>query len=85
MRRITDAEETRPIPLAQPINLNRQKFDRLPVVKFADSADMAAFRASIAKVAALECDILVTPHPSASDMIKRMAARSLEQLPLGRG
>ena len=40
---------------------------------------LAAFRASIAKVAALECDILVTPHPSASGMIKRMAARSFEQ------
>jgi metallo-beta-lactamase class B len=40
---------------------------------------VAAFRASIAKVAALDCDILVTPHPSASDMIKRMAARSFDQ------
>lgn len=40
---------------------------------------LAAFRASIARVAALDCDIIVTPHPSASDMIKRMAARSLEK------
>ena len=40
---------------------------------------VAAFRASIAKVAALDCEILVTPHPSPSDMIKRMAARSFDQ------
>jgi metallo-beta-lactamase class B len=36
---------------------------------------LAAFRGSIARLAALECDILLTPHPSASDMIKRMAGR----------
>ena len=36
-------------------------------------AIVAAFRASIAKVAALDCDILLTPHPSASDMIERLA------------
>ena len=48
--------------------------------RFSDHPEyVAAFRASIAKVAALDCDILVTPHPSASDMIKRMAARSFEQ------
>jgi metallo-beta-lactamase class B len=32
-----------------------------------------AFRASIAKVAALDCDILLTPHPSSSHMIQRLA------------
>lgn len=48
--------------------------------RFSDHPDyLAAFRASIAKVAALDCDILLTPHPSASDMIKRMAARSMEE------
>jgi metallo-beta-lactamase class B len=36
---------------------------------------LAAFGGSIARLAALECDILLTPHPSASDMIKRMAGR----------
>jgi metallo-beta-lactamase class B len=34
-------------------------------------AYVGAFRASLAKVAALDCDIVLTPHPSASDMIKR--------------
>ena len=38
MRRIADAEETRTIPLAQPVDLNRQELDRLPVVEFADTA-----------------------------------------------
>ena len=48
--------------------------------RFSDHPEyVAAFRASIAKVAALDCDILVTPHPSASDIIKRMGMRSLEQ------
>jgi len=48
--------------------------------RFSDHPDyVAAFRASIAKVAALDCEILVTPHPSASGMIKRMAARSFDE------
>ena len=34
---------------------------------------VAAFRSSIAKVAALDCDILLTPHPSASNMAARFA------------
>src|SRR6476469_3094832 len=34
---------------------------------------VAAYRASIAKIAALPCDSLLTPHPSASDMVKRLA------------
>ena len=45
--------------------------------RFSDHpAYVAAFRAGIAKVAAVECDILVTPHPSSSDMITRMAGRA---------
>ncbi len=41
--------------------------------RFSDHpAYLAAFRASIAKVAALPCDILLTPHPSASDMSNRL-------------
>jgi metallo-beta-lactamase class B len=36
-------------------------------------AAVAAFRASIAKIAASPCDILLTPHPGASDMPKRLA------------
>lgn len=36
---------------------------------------LAAFRASIAKIAGLDCDILLTPHPSASQMIDRLGGR----------
>jgi metallo-beta-lactamase class B len=48
--------------------------------RFSDHpAYLAAYRASIAKVAALDCDILLTPHPSASHMIDRLAlGKSLE-------
>jgi metallo-beta-lactamase class B len=45
-----------------------------PGYKFSDHPErVAAFRASIAKVAALDCDILLTPHPSASKMIERLS------------
>jgi metallo-beta-lactamase class B len=39
---------------------------------------LAAYRASIAKVGALDCDILLTPHPSASDMVRRLAVAKVE-------
>ncbi|GAA4010490.1 CAU/MBL1b family subclass B3 metallo-beta-lactamase [Sphingomonas swuensis] len=42
--------------------------------RFSDHpALVASFRESIAKVAALECDIVLTPHPSASAMGARFA------------
>jgi metallo-beta-lactamase class B len=42
--------------------------------RFSDDPQVvAAFRASFAKVAALECDIVLTPHPSASNMSARFA------------
>jgi metallo-beta-lactamase class B len=42
--------------------------------RFSDHpATLAAFRASIAKVAASPCEILLTPHPSASHMRERLA------------
>ncbi|MCW3796361.1 subclass B3 metallo-beta-lactamase [Sphingomonas sp. BN140010] len=42
--------------------------------RFSDHpAYLAAYRASLAKVAALRCEILLTPHPSASNMRDRMA------------
>ena len=45
--------------------------------RFSDHPEaVAAFRASFAKIAALECDILLTPHPSASDMVNRLAGRT---------
>lgn len=37
---------------------------------------VAAFRRSIARIAALPCDILMTPHPGASDFWKRVARRT---------
>lgn len=44
--------------------------------RFSDHpAAVAAYRASIARVAALECEILLTPHPSASGMLDRLAGR----------
>ena len=47
--------------------------------RFSDHPDyLKAYRASIAKIAALDCDILLTPHPSASGMTGRFAAGSLE-------
>jgi metallo-beta-lactamase class B len=36
---------------------------------------VAAFRRSIATIAALPCDILVTPHPDASDLWERVGAQ----------
>jgi metallo-beta-lactamase class B len=47
--------------------------------RFSDRPDyLKAYRDSIAKIAALDCDILLTPHPSASGMIERFASKSLE-------
>jgi metallo-beta-lactamase class B len=47
--------------------------------RFSDHpAYLAAYRSSIAKVAALPCDILLTPHPSASDMVSRLQRASVE-------
>ena len=44
--------------------------------RFSDHPEyLAAYRASIARVAALSCDILLTPHPSASDMVKRLGGQ----------
>lgn len=44
-----------------------------PAYRFTDHPDVVeGFRASIAKVAALDCDIVLTPHPSASQMVERL-------------
>ena len=41
--------------------------------RFSDHpAALGAYRASIAKIAASRCEILLTPHPSGSDMRARM-------------
>ncbi|MEM8725864.1 MAG: subclass B3 metallo-beta-lactamase, partial [Pseudomonadota bacterium] len=40
--------------------------------RFSDHPEyVAAYRESLARVAQLDCDILLTPHPSASQMLKR--------------
>ena len=47
--------------------------------RFSDHPDyLASYRASIAKVAALDCEILLTPHQSASDMVKRLGRARVE-------
>jgi metallo-beta-lactamase class B len=47
--------------------------------RFSDHPDyLQAYRASIAKIAALDCDILLTPHPSASDMVTRLWRAQVE-------
>ncbi|MCB2062609.1 MAG: subclass B3 metallo-beta-lactamase [Novosphingobium sp.] len=46
--------------------------------RFSDHPEyVAAFRRSIARVAALDCDILLSPHPSASMMRDRLISGSL--------
>jgi metallo-beta-lactamase class B len=46
-----------------------------PGWRFADHpAYVAAFRASLARIAGLPCTLLITPHPGASDLFERLAA-----------
>jgi metallo-beta-lactamase class B len=46
--------------------------------RFSDHPEyVAAFRAGIARVVALDCDILLTPHPSASDMRDKLLGDGL--------
>lgn len=46
--------------------------------RFSDHAEyVAAYRAGLADLAARKCDILVTPHPSASDMRERLVQADL--------
>jgi metallo-beta-lactamase class B len=45
-----------------------------PGYRFSDHPDrVARFRSSLAKIAALRCDILITPHPAVSNFYQRMA------------
>jgi metallo-beta-lactamase class B len=46
-----------------------------------DPARVAGFRRSFATVAALPCDILITPHPEASGFMQKIAARDREHSP----
>ena len=49
-----------------PISRDNYRFSDHP-------AYLAAYRASLDKLRPLECDILLTPHPSASNMVERLA------------
>lgn len=52
--------------------------------RFSDRPNVvAAFRAAIARIGSLECDILLTPHPSASGMLQRFAAGRTLLDPMG--
>ena len=51
-----------------PISRDDYKFSEHPEY-------LAAYRASLVKVAAGRCEILLTPHPSASDMKERMIGK----------
>lgn len=42
----------------------------------AQPAYLAAYRQSLARVATLDCDILLTPHPSASNMADRLSGKA---------
>jgi metallo-beta-lactamase class B len=45
-----------------------------PGYRFSDHPDhVARFRASLEKIAALRCDILITPHPAVSNFYERLA------------
>lgn len=52
-----------------PVSRDDYRFSDHPMV-------LTAFRASIARIAALECDILLTPHPSASELVDRLGGRA---------
>ena len=54
-----------------PVSSDKYRFTDHPLY-------LSAYRASIAKVAALDCDILLTPHPSASDMVNRLLRAEVE-------
>ncbi|HEY0164106.1 MAG TPA: MBL fold metallo-hydrolase, partial [Sphingomicrobium sp.] len=46
--------------------------------RFSDNpAYVAQFRSTLAKVAALDCDLLITPHPSASKLFDRLSGKGL--------
>lgn len=45
--------------------------------RFSDHPEViAGFREGIARVAALECDIILSPHPSATNMIRRLGGKA---------
>lgn len=48
-----------------------------PTYRFSNQPLLVArFRAAFARIAALDCDILITPHPSASNLFERLAGRA---------
>jgi metallo-beta-lactamase class B len=48
-----------------------------PAYRFSNQPLLVSrFRAAFDRVAALDCDILITPHPSASNLLARLAGRT---------
>jgi metallo-beta-lactamase class B len=75
--RSCDGENCREIAYADslsPVSSDSYKFSDHP-------AYLAAFRASLKRVAAMPCDILLTPHPSASAMRERLLMSDLSAGP----
>ncbi|RYZ74707.1 MAG: subclass B3 metallo-beta-lactamase [Lysobacteraceae bacterium] len=77
--RSCDAKDCRQLVYADSLTAISDKHYR-----YADDAShpgyLAAFRQTLARVAGLECDILVTPHPSASRLWSRLGTGATEPL-----
>ena len=72
-RSCNDAGDCRNIVYADslsPVSSDSYRFSERP-------AYVAAYRAGLERLAATPCDILLTPHPSASEMVKRAGSGSL--------
>ena len=52
-----------------PVSRDEYRFSEHP-------AYLAAYRAGLDRISAAPCDLLLTPHPSASDMVDRFAGRA---------
>ncbi len=78
----TSCEDQRCMNLVYADSLNPISRDGFNFTGKGESPDISAsFAASIAKVAALKCDILLTAHPSFADTFAKAAARTPERNP----
>lgn len=67
--RSCEGDQCRPVVFADSISAVSSDSYR-----FSDHPEyVAAFRASLDKIAALDCEILITPHPAASTLFERLA------------
>jgi metallo-beta-lactamase class B len=72
----TDCEDTRCRAIVYADSLSPVSSDSY---RFSDNpAYVGRYREGLKRIAGLECDVLVTPHPSASDMITKLRADDLE-------